>query len=56
MMHSTKTLCLAMTEYTAPNGVKYSTTSIHARISRAAREAADRIIAKNEETRRTENL
>jgi len=38
-----------MTEYTAPNGVKYSTTSIHARISRDAQEAADRIIANNEE-------
>lgn len=33
-----------MTDYIGPNGEKYSTNSIRARISRAAQEAADRII------------
>jgi len=35
-------------EYIGPNGEKYSTNSIRARISRDAQEAADRIIAQHE--------
>gem|GEM_PF-5753474 len=34
-----------MTDWIAPNGQPYSTNSIRARISQAARDAADRIIA-----------
>ena len=38
-----------MTDWIAPNGQPYSTNSIRARISQAARDAADRIIASNAE-------
>jgi|GEM_PF-6538197 len=38
------------------NGEHFPTGTIEIRITEAAKSAADRIIAKNEETRRTENL